>query len=158
MTNERQSALRRLQKELDEIKSSPPVEVMVGPIDDNNLFQWEGILNGPEDSPYSGGVFKFVMNFSNEYPMKAPVVRFTSKLYHPNISINGQICVDILQKKWSSAYTISQVMIAISSLLTDPNPDSPLNAESAQVYKTNRNLFNKRVREWVRKYASPENL
>lgn len=157
MTN-KQMALKRIQKEIEEVKKSPPDRVMAGPSDDSNLFHWEGMMNGPEDSPYAGGIFKFVIDFPDDYPMKPPKIVFTTKIYHPNISLKGDICVDILKNKWSSVYTISKVMISISSLLTDPNPDSALNAESGRLYQRDRQAYNKTVREWVKKYASPENL
>ena len=151
-------ALKRIKKELEEIKRSPPIELMVGLRDDNNYFLWEGLLSGPEDSPYSGGIFKFVINFPHDYPMRAPKVKFTTKIFHPNISVDGDICVDILKDKWSSVFTVSKIMLSISSLLTDPNPESALNGESARLYLNDRNSYNKMVKEWVKKYGSPENL
>ncbi len=46
-------------------------------------------------------------------------------------------------------------MLSISSLLTDPNTNSPLNPLSAHLYVNNREEYNRIVREWIRMYASP---
>ncbi|CAG2111369.1 unnamed protein product [Medioppia subpectinata] len=157
MVSNNRIARNRLAKELEEIERNPPIELSVGPVDDN-LFHWEGILHGPLDSPYEGGLFRFRVDFTADYPNKAPKIRFISRVFHPNISRNGDICVDLLQKQWSSAYTLTQAMICISSLLTDPNTGSPLNPMSAQLYETDRQKYNSTVREWVRIYASAESL
>jgi ubiquitin-conjugating enzyme E2 D/E len=88
---------------------------------------------------------------------------FVTKVFHPNIGTSHQyggypICIDILQDHWTSAYTISQIMLSISSLLTDPNPSSPMNRESAKLWETNKEEYNRVVKQWVKKYASPESL
>ncbi|XP_054156100.1 uncharacterized protein LOC128954537 [Oppia nitens] len=154
-----ETAIKRLRRDLIEINANRPTGVMVGPADDNNMFRWEGMIVGPEDSVYAGGVYKFTIDFPRTYPMKAPIFRFKTKIYHPNINpTNGSVCVDILNENWSSVQTVSNIVLSISSLLTDPNPDSPLNSESARLYIKNRNAYNNRVREWVKLYASPESL
>jgi len=45
------------------------------------------------------------------------------------------------------------VLLSISSLIADPNPDDPLVPEIAQVYKTNPQRFRSIAREWTRTYA-----
>ena len=156
MSENRAMAMKRIKRELDEIKKNPPAEVMAGPSNDD-LFVWEGMLNGPEDSPYAGGVFKFVIHFKEDHPMSPPDIKFITKVYHPNVGQNGKICIDILQNNWSSVYTVSNVMLSILSLLTDPNCSSPLNPESAELYMNDRKAYNKTVKQWVKKYASAEN-
>jgi len=63
------------------------------------------------------------------------------------------MCLDILKDQWSPALTISKVLLSISSLLTDANPDDPLVPEIAQLYKTNKAKFEATAREWTKKYA-----
>ena len=81
---------------------------------------------GPGDSPYQGGVFLLNIHFPTDYPFKPPKCTFTTRIYHPNINSNGSICLDILKKWMDSPLTIGKVLLSISSLLTDPNPDDPL--------------------------------
>jgi ubiquitin-conjugating enzyme E2 D/E len=81
---------------------------------------------GPDDSPYTGGVYFMDIHFPADYPFKPPKVSFTTKIYHCNINSNGGICLDILKDQWSPALTISKVLLSICSLLTDANPDDPL--------------------------------
>lgn len=74
-------------------------------------------------------------------------------VFHPNVSPNGVICLDILKDKWSPAFTIGTLLIAITSLLTDPNPNDPLNVEAANLYKKSRREYEYYVREFTKKYA-----
>jgi len=123
-------ALRRINKELKDLERDPPTNISGGPVGDD-LFHWTATIMGPEDSPYSGGVFFLNIHFPADYPFKPPKINFTTKVYHPNINRNGSICLDILKEQWSPALTISRVLLSISSLLTDPNPDDPLDPEIA---------------------------
>ncbi|KAJ4461458.1 putative Ubiquitin-conjugating enzyme E2 4 [Paratrimastix pyriformis] len=146
-------ALRRIRKELLDLRKDPPVNCSAGPLDENDLFHWQATIMGPPDSPYAGGVFFVNIHFPTDYPFKPPKVAFTTKVYHPNININGSICLDILRDQWSPALTISKVLLSICSLLTDPNPDDPLSPEIAHVYKADRARYEHTAREWTRKYA-----
>ncbi|KNC49843.1 ubiquitin-conjugating enzyme E2-16 kDa [Thecamonas trahens ATCC 50062] len=146
-------ALRRIQKELQDLAKDPPANCSAGPRDESDLYRWQATLVGPEDSPYAGGVFTLDILFPTDYPFKPPKIQFTTKIYHPNVNSNGGICLDILKSQWSPALTISKVLLSICSLLTDPNPDDPLVASIADVYKTNRAKYDQTAREWTTKYA-----
>jgi len=145
-------ALKRIKKELEDLKRDPPAQCSAGPVGDD-LFHWQATIMGPPDSPYQGGVFFLTIHFPTDYPFKPPKVAFTTRIYHPNINSNGSICLDILRSQWSPALTISKVLLSICSLLCDPNPDDPLVPEIARIYKTDREKYNELAREWTRKYA-----
>jgi ubiquitin-conjugating enzyme E2 A len=70
-------------------------------------------------------------------------------MFHPNIYNDGKICLDILQNQWSPIYDIAAILTSIQSLLSDPNPASPANAEASQMYERDRREYNRRVREVV---------
>ena len=134
-------SLRRLQND-------PPSGVTGAPMD-TNIMLWQAVIFGPDDTPWEGGTFKLVLEFTEDYPNKAPQVRFLTKMFHPNIYNDGQICLDILQNQWSPIYDISAILTSIQSLLCDPNPASPANSEASRLYNENRREYNRRVREIV---------
>ena len=146
------STLKRIQKEMEEIKRDPPANCSAGPIDDD-LFTWQATIIGPEDSPYHGGIFILDISFSEDYPFKPPKCYFTTKIYHPNINSNGGICLDILKDNWSPALTVSKLLLSICSLLTDPNPNDPLVPEIADLYVRDKEEYNKKAREYTLIYA-----
>ena len=146
-------ALKRINKELIDLGKDPPANCSAGPSDEKDQFHWQATIMGPDDSPYAGGVYFLTIGFPTDYPFKPPKVAFTTRIYHPNINSNGSICLDILKEQWSPALTISKVLLSISSLLTDPNPDDPLVPNIAHEYKTDRKKYEASAREWTRKYA-----
>ena len=146
-------ALRRIQKELQDIERDPPMNCSAGPEGDD-LFLWEGVIFGPADSPYAGGVFKLQIQFPKDYPFRPPVVIFLTKIYHPNISPSGGICLDILKNQWSPALTIAKALLSICSLLTDPNPKDPLVPDIADLYIRDRAAYEETARAWTLRFAT----
>ena len=146
-------ALKRIQKELIDLGRDPPVNCSAGPTNEQDQFHWQATIMGPDDSPYTGGVFFLNIHFPPDYPFKPPKVTFTTKIYHANINSNGSICLDILKDQWSPALTISKVLLSISSLLTDPNPDDPLVPEIANIFKSNKAQYDQTALEWTINYA-----
>eukprot|EP01006_Ploeotia_vitrea_P027903 TRINITY_DN60680_c0_g1_i1.p2 TRINITY_DN60680_c0_g1~~TRINITY_DN60680_c0_g1_i1.p2 ORF type:complete len:152 (-),score=25.22 TRINITY_DN60680_c0_g1_i1:403-858(-) len=145
-------SLRRLKKELQDITKNPPAGCSAGP-DGDDLFTWRGTIVGPPDTPYQGGVFKITIKFPPDYPFKPPKLTFDTKIYNQHVNSTGAICLDILKEKWSPALNIANVLLSLSSLLTDPNPDFALVTEIAEQYQKDRKKYDETVREWVRKYA-----
>ena len=146
-------ALRRITKELNDIQKDPPTNCSAGPVSQEDMFSWSATIMGPSDSPYQGGVFFLSIKFPSDYPFKPPKLTFQTRIYHPNINSNGSICLDILKDQWSPALTISKVLLSISSLLTDANPDDPFVPEIANLYKSDRKAYEKNASEWTKKYA-----
>ena len=149
---ENNRSIKRIKKEIEELKSDPPSNCSAGPIDDN-LVDWEATIIGPSESPYAGGIFKLSLYFGDKYPFKPPKIKFVTKIFHPNIDSYGNICLDILNVNWSPALTITKLLLSISSLLTDPNPDDPLSKAAADLYLKDIKEFNRKAREYTLVYA-----
>lgn len=147
-------AAKRILRELQDLEKDPPSNCSAGPDDGSNLFVWSGHIIGPEGSPYEGGCFALRIEFPTDYPFKPPTLTFKTRIFHPNISPQGGICLDILKSEWSPALSISKVLLSISSLLTDPNPRDPLVPDIARLYETNRPEYNRMAREWTLRHAS----
>ena len=146
-------SIRRISKELSDLIREPLHNCSAYPINNNNLFIWKANFKGPSDTPYENGIFHLNIVFPENYPFQPPKVKFITKIYHCNINSKGGICLDILKNEWSPALTISKVLLSISSLLNEPNPDDPLAPDIAKLYKKNKNEHDRIAREWTLKYA-----
>merc|ERR1712126_130567 len=81
-------------------------------------------------------------------------MKFETKIWHPNISSQtGAICLDVLGKEWSPALTIRTALLSIQALLSAPEPSDPQDAEVANMFQANRELFNQTARYWTETYA-----
>ena len=134
-------ALRRITKEYNELKEfisdNPCIEHRIIDINiiDDDLHNLEICFLGPTETPYEDIVNIISINFNFNYPTNPPLIKFISKIFHPNISINGDICLDILKDNWKPIYTLRTILMSLISLLSDPNPDSPLNNYAGKLYK-----------------------
>ena len=117
------------------LQEDPPAGVSGAPTE-NNIMLWNAVIFGPHETPFEvgddktasalwwhsvilqDGTFKLTLEFSEEYPNKPPVVKFLSKMFHPNIYADGGICLDILQNRWSPTYDVSAILTSIQSLVT----------------------------------------
>jgi len=142
------SLSKRLFKELQEFNQDPPCHISTGPIGDD-IRHWEATIIGSEDSPYENGIFKLKITFPDDYPFKAPRVQFVTRIFHPNISENGEICLDILKSQWSPALTIGKLLLSISSLLSEPNVSDPLNSSAARLYQDDMDKYESKIRKMV---------
>jgi len=104
--------------------------------DSDNLFKWSATIKGAPGTVYDGLSYKLRLEFSADYPYKAPSVRFETPCWHPNVDQSGYICLDILKENWSAVYNVQSILLSIQSLLGEPNPDSPLNQQAAQLWHT----------------------
>lgn len=147
------TAVRRLNKEFQDLNKNPLGNISAGPIKEN-IFKWEATIIGPVGTPYEGGVFRIAIDFTTDYPFRAPKCNFMTRVFHPNINAAGCICLDILKDQWSASLTLSKLLLSICSLLNDPNPDDPLDSEAANVFKKNREEYNRIARQYTANYAN----
>ncbi|KAJ3697541.1 hypothetical protein LUZ61_001246 [Rhynchospora tenuis] len=145
---DRQSVLKRLQTELMALMMSGDPGISAFPEGDD-ILQWRGTINGSTGTVYAGMVYKLSLSFNTDYPFKPPKVKFESPCFHPNVDLHGNICLDILQDKWSSAYDVRTILLSIQSLLGEPNNDSPLNTQAAALW-SNQEEFRKMVEKHYR--------
>merc|ERR1711959_707085 len=136
----------RLLGDLKEIQRNPTDGASAAPTNEESLFVWNATIFGPSDTPWEGGIYSLRLTFCDEYPDKPPKVRFTTKMFHPNVYPDGTLCLDIIQNKWSPVYSVSSILTSIQSLLCDPNCASPANAESAELFNRDRKAYNRKVR------------
>lgn len=78
-----------------------------------------------------------VMSFPFDYPLNPPKVRFTPKIFHPNVYPAGVVCLSLLDKEkdWRAAIMIPQILIGIQELLDHPNLESPANKTASELYQ-----------------------
>mmetsp|Transcript_33681 Transcript_33681/g.53560 ORF Transcript_33681/g.53560 Transcript_33681/m.53560 type:complete len:202 (+) Transcript_33681:55-660(+) len=144
---------KRISKELANEKATPIPGITAGLKNANNLFHWHAEIAGPEGSPYEGGSFELDIRLPSKYPMEPPMVKFKTSIFHPNVDDQGSICLDILKGQWSPALNVQKVLLSVSSLLTDPNFDDPLNGSATMLFKKDRNAYDKKCREFTRLHA-----
>ena len=78
---------------MTDLNKNSPVEGVTIALVGDALTNWNATIVGPADTPYAGGKFVVNIDFSDNYPFKAPKVLFKTKIYHPNIRQDtGEIC------------------------------------------------------------------
>uniref|UniRef100_A0A7S2AZF0 E2 ubiquitin-conjugating enzyme n=1 Tax=Florenciella parvula TaxID=236787 RepID=A0A7S2AZF0_9STRA len=145
----------RIRKELTEIQRDTKSGVSVKVLESHHHL--EGTLLGPDDTCYTGGTFTVDIVIPDGYPFEPPKMRFVTKIWHPNVSSQtGAICLDILKDQWSPALTIKTALLSLQALLCSPEPDDPQDAEVANMYKSDRELFTQTARFWTDTYAQEQ--
>ncbi|XP_078153271.1 NEDD8-conjugating enzyme Ubc12-like isoform X2 [Carex rostrata] len=100
----------------------------------------------PDEGYYFGGMFTFTFQVSPSYPHEPPKVKCKTKVYHPNIDLEGNVCLNILREDWKPVLSINTVIYGLNLLFSQPNDEDPLNHEAAAVLRENPKLFESNVR------------
>ncbi|KAB5550822.1 ubiquitin-conjugating enzyme/RWD-like protein [Coniochaeta sp. 2T2.1] len=146
---------RRVLKELQDIHHDKDNSgVQAQPVDPSSFTHLKGTFPGPPDSPYAGGQYQVDIVIPDNYPFKSPIMRFDTKIWHPNISsVTGAICLDTLGSGWSPVGTIKMALISLRMLLETPNPKDPQDAEVARMMTEDPAAFALKAHEWAVLYA-----
>jgi len=95
----------------------------------------------PDEGMYKGGAFLFSFTINTNYPHDPPKVKCTQKIYHPNVDLEGNVCLNILREDWKPVLNLNSVMVGLQYLFLEPNADDPLNKEAAEDLRKNRDQF-----------------
>jgi ubiquitin-conjugating enzyme E2 R len=141
------SALRALTVELKHLHSEP-VEGFTVTANDENLFEWTVAIFGPPKTLYEGGYFKASLRFPTNYPYSPPAMRFLTKVWHPNVYENGDLCISILHppvddphsgemacERWNPTQSVRTILMSVISLLNEPNTSSPANVDASVMFR-----------------------
>ena len=155
ISKEKLFAMNLLKKEYEEFQKEKIIQIGIK-IDliNNDYFHWKITIIGPKDTPYEGGVFSIIANFKDDYPNSKPEIKFLNKIYNLHvIPRNGNILISPLFS-WKSKYKIIDIILSIFYKFYVQNTDGPYDYIMAQEYITDREEFNRKAKEWTKKYAS----
>lgn len=137
----------RVQKDVSELDIPPSIHVDFPDADDLMNFT---ITLQPEEGFYAAGTFDFTVKVPEDYPHKPPKVKCTTLIYHPNIDLQGNVCLNILRQDWKPVLTLSSLLYGLQLLFLEPNPDDPLNKDAADLLKRDRFNFKRNVDASIR--------
>ncbi|XP_036093983.1 ubiquitin-conjugating enzyme E2 G2 isoform X1 [Rousettus aegyptiacus] len=120
------TALKRLMAEYKQLTLNPPEGIVAGPMNEENFFEWEALIMGPEDTCFEFGVFPAILSFPLDYPLSPPKMRFTCEMFHPNIYPDGRVCISILHapgddpmgyessaERWSPVQSVEKILLSV---------------------------------------------
>ncbi|KAI7729723.1 hypothetical protein M8C21_020928 [Ambrosia artemisiifolia] len=134
----------RLHKDISELNLPKTCSISF-PNGKDDLMNFEVTIR-PDDGYYLGGTFTFTFQISSIYPHEAPKVKCKTKVYHPNIDLDGNVCLNILREDWKPVLNINTIIYGLYHLFTEPNHEDPLNREAAAVLRDNPKMFESNVR------------
>uniref|UniRef100_A0A8C6MPM2 E2 ubiquitin-conjugating enzyme n=2 Tax=Mus TaxID=862507 RepID=A0A8C6MPM2_MUSSI len=137
--------IRLVYKEVTTLTADPPDGIKVFP-NEEDLTDLQVTIEGPEGTPYAGGLFRMKLLLGKDFPASPPKGYFLTKIFHPNVGPNGEICVNVLKRDWTAELGIRHVLLTIKCLLIHPNPESALNEEAGRLLLENYEEYAARAR------------
>jgi ubiquitin-protein ligase len=122
-------AQRRILSDIREFKESGIKDVEIYH-DESSIDTVYVAIVGTSDTVYEDGMYFYKFVFPSSYPFEPPTGTFlnwqnASVRIHPNMYVNGKLCLSILGTwsgpSWTSAMTLTTIIITIQSIMTD-NP------------------------------------
>eukprot|EP00002_Diphylleia_rotans_P021534 TRINITY_DN4188_c0_g3_i1.p1 TRINITY_DN4188_c0_g3~~TRINITY_DN4188_c0_g3_i1.p1 ORF type:complete len:300 (+),score=35.35 TRINITY_DN4188_c0_g3_i1:136-1035(+) len=137
-----------------------PLEGFHVRVNEADLTTFDAFLEGPQETPFEGHYFRIQFVIPKEYPQSPPIGLFKTRIFHPNISDKGEICVNTLQHDWDPKFGLKHILMSIKSLLISPNPESVFNQEAGKLLLENYKAFKKRAQIHTKvhgiKYLPPD--
>lgn len=137
------AAQLRVQKDLSELSLGSTMSTEFP--DPDNILSF--VLHvEPDEGMYKGGRFSFTFQIPPSFPHEPPKVQCREKIYHPNIDLEGKVCLNILREDWKPVLNLNAVIVGLQFLFLEPNASDPLNKEAADDLRNNREAFKRNVR------------
>jgi ubiquitin-conjugating enzyme E2 D/E len=146
------SAALAIGRELKQYQDAEDLQFTIDRVNDD-LFNLRVGLSGPEGSPYEEGLFFLALTVPQNYPNVIPDIKFVTKIYHPNVTEEGKICLDDLKSTWKSTDTLKEAVGFIIMLMLNPNWDHPLVPAIGHQHAENPDEFVTTARQWTTTYA-----
>ncbi|WOL13462.1 ubiquitin-conjugating enzyme E2 22 [Canna indica] len=139
------NVIKQLAKELKNLDETPPdgIKVVVNDDDFSTIY---ADIEGPAGTPYENGVFRMKLLLSHDFPQSPPKGYFLTKIFHPNIATNGEICVNTLKKDWNPSLGLRHVLLVVRCLLIEPFPESALNEQAGKMLLENYEEYARHAR------------
>ncbi|KAH9937219.1 ubiquitin-conjugating enzyme/RWD-like protein [Fomitopsis serialis] len=137
----------RVQKDLTELELSSTMKTHFP--DPSDLLNFTLTIT-PDEGMYKGGAFVFSVNINTNYPHEPPKVKCTQTIYHPNVDLEGNVCLNILREDWKPVLNLNSVLVGLQYLFLEPNADDPLNKDAAEELRKNREQFLQNVKTSMR--------
>mmetsp|Transcript_15309 Transcript_15309/g.21321 ORF Transcript_15309/g.21321 Transcript_15309/m.21321 type:complete len:224 (-) Transcript_15309:103-774(-) len=128
----------RIQKDIAELDGGK-VATIVFP-NPNDLTKFKVSVT-PDTGYWARATYHFSFVIPSHYPHSPPKVDCHTKIYHPNINLDGKVCLNILREDWKPVLDINAVIYGLIYLFYEPNPDDPLNHEAAELFRKDVNKF-----------------
>ncbi|KQJ93604.1 ubiquitin-conjugating enzyme E2 22 [Brachypodium distachyon] len=151
------NVIRQLAKELKNLDESPPEGIRVI-VNDDDFTSISADIDGPGGTPYENGIFRMKLVLSHDFPQSPPKGFFVTKIFHPNISSSGEICVNTLKKDWNPSHGLRHVLLVVRCLLIEPFPESALNEQAGKMLLENYEDYARHARLYTGIHAlKPKN-
>ncbi|KAK4121094.1 hypothetical protein N657DRAFT_578414 [Parathielavia appendiculata] len=138
------AAQLRVQKDLSELSLGSTMTTEFP--DPDNILSFILYIE-PDEGMYKGGRFSFTFNIPASFPHEPPKVLCREKIYHPNIDLEGKVCLNILREDWKPVLNLNAVIVGLQFLFLEPNASDPLNKEAADDLRNSRDGFKRNVRQ-----------
>lgn len=148
--------IKRVLKEINEINSENLDGIRLIP-NEQDICDIQAFIDGPCDTPYYGGAFRLKLILCKGFPAQPPKGYFVTKIFHPNVAANGEICVNTLKKDWKPELGIKHILITVKCLLIVPNPESALNEEAGKLLLEDYDEYASRAKLYTEIHAKNKN-